>query len=119
MGMTSLVLVILAVSVRAVSWADATLRRREAERVADETTHSEETIASEPEPEAEVPDPRARAAAIAVALALSQQSQQRGNLVTQIRTSASSGAVHDAWLTEGRARQRARRGVAGGAKDWR
>lgn len=119
MGMTSVVLVLLAISVRAVSWADAALRRREAQRAADEAKHSEETVAPETEPDAEVPDPRARAAAIAVALALSQRSQQRGRFVTQIPTPVSTGAVHDAWLTEGRARQRSRRGVAGSTKDRR
>ena len=119
MGMTSLVLVILAVSVRAVSWADAALRRREAQREAVEADHSEETVVPEAKPEAEETDPRVRAAAIAVALALSQQTHQRGSLVSQTPTSAPAGAVHDAWLTEGRARQRARRGVAGSAKDWR
>ena len=116
MGMTSLVLVILAISVRAVSWADATLRRREAQRAAEETKPIEEAVASEPDADEEVPDPRARAAAIAVALVLSQQSQQRGDLEAPTPTSASTGAVHDAWLTEGRARQRARRGVAGSAR---
>ena len=119
MGMTSLVLVILAVSVRAVSWVDATLRRREAQRAADNATYSEGTVAPETKAEADVPDPRARAAAIAVVLALSQQAQQRGNLVAPTTTSESTVAVHDAWLNEGRARQRARRGVAGSAKNWR
>ena len=120
MGMTSLVLVILAVSVRAVSWADAALRRREERRAADEANQSDATIAADSEPEeTHEPDPRARAAAIAVALALSQQSQRRGALVDQTPTSAPVGAVHDAWLTEGRARQRARRGAAGSARDRR
>ena len=47
MGMTSLVLVILAVSVRAVSWADAALRRREERRVADQAKQPDSTIAAE------------------------------------------------------------------------
>ncbi len=117
--MTSLVLVILAVSVRAVSWADAALRRREAQRIANEAEHADLTVTAETEPEPAAADDRARAAAIAVALALSHQSNQRGNSVDQTPISAATGAVHDAWLTEGRARQRSRRGAAGSAKDWR
>ena len=117
MGMTSLVLVLLAISVRAVSWADSALQRREAERAASAATHAEETVAPKAIPDAEAPDPRARAAAIAVALALSQQSQQRSSLADQ--TPAPTGAIRDAWLNEGRARQRARRSPAGNAKEWR
>ena len=117
--MTSLVLVILAVSVRAVSWADAALRRREAQRIADRAEPTHATVTTETEPETEAADHRARAAAIAVALALSQQSHQRETSVDQTPISTDTGTVHDAWLTEGRARQRSRRGAAGSAKDWR
>ena len=119
MGMTSVVLVILAVSVRVVSWADAALRRREAQSEADELQQSNASVVPETTPKADVPDPRARAAAIAVALALAQQSQEHGDLVSQTQTPASTSAVHDAWLNEGRARQRARRRVAGSARDRR
>lgn len=116
MGMTSVVLIILAVSVRAVSWADATIRRRQAQQTTDESAPTEEIVATETEVGVETPDPRARAAAIAVALALSKRTQAHEMPAVPTPTSALTGAVHDAWLTEGRARQRARRGFVGSAK---
>ena len=116
MGMTSVVLIILAVSVRAVSWADATLRRRQAQKTTDDSAPAEEIVPTETEVEEEAPDPRARAAAIAVALALSKWDQADEMPAGPTATSAITGAVHDAWLTEGRARQRARRGTVRTAK---
>ncbi len=118
MGMTSVVLVLLAISVRAVSWADSALQRREARRAASEVAPEEDANVTDADTEVEATDGRARAAAIAVALALSRRTQSPAGSAVKNAISSQTGAVHDAWLTEGRARQRATRG-AGGAKEWR
>ena len=118
MGMTSVVLVLLAISVRAVSWADEALQRREARKATNEVVPQEDIGTTEVDAEVEPTDGPARAAAIAVALALSRQDQVRERSIARVPISSSTGAVHDAWLTEGRARQRATRG-AGGVKEWR
>ena len=115
MGMTSVVLVLLAISVRAVSWADSALQRREARRAASEVAPQDDVSATDAEAEDEATDGRARAAAIAVALALSRQTQTQEESAGRSQNSSPTGVVHDAWLTEGRARQRAARG----AKEWR
>ena len=118
MGMTSVVLILLAISVRVVSWVDLALQRREARCEAIEPESDENGGTTIEDVEVETSDSRARAAAIAVALALSRHSQSPRGSAAAIPISSQTGAVHDAWLTEGRARQRATRG-AGGAKEWR
>ena len=84
-------------------------------KTTDESAPTEEIVPTETEVEEEAPDPRARAAAIAVALALSKR-DQADEMPASTPTSTLTGAVHDAWLTEGRARQRARRGTVRTAK---
>ena len=119
MGMTSVVLILLAISVRAVSWADSALQRREARRAASEVAPQTDVGVTDTDAEVEATDGRARAAVIAVALALSRQTQSREKPVVKTLISSQGSALHDAWLTEGRARQRATRGLAGSAKEWR
>ena len=119
MGMTSVVLVLLAISVRAVSWADSALQRREARRATSEVAPQMDAGTTDADAEVEAADGPARVAAIAVALALSHQVHEHREPVATTTVSSRTGAVHDAWLTEGRARQRARRSVAGNAKEWR
>lgn len=116
MGMTSVVLIILAVSVRLVAWADAALRRRELARQAEVQDSAAETTA-EPadEPIDDRSDGRIRAAVVAVALEMSkrEQTQTESDRVAGTTDAPSGKAVYDTWLTEGRARQRARHGNAG------
>ena len=116
MGMTSVVLIILAVSVRLVAWADAALQRRELARQAEVQDSAAETTA-EPvvEPVDDQSDGRIRAAVIAVALELSkrEQTQTASDRVSGTADATSGKAVYDTWLTEGRARQRDRHGNAG------
>ena len=119
MGMTSVVLVILAVSVRAVAWVDAQMRRRELEREARESELSKELAAPEPESTGDQDEARARAAAIAVALALSQRQNEPGEPSLGISVGVATPAVHDTWLAEGRSRQHASRGGSDRTRDWR
>ena len=115
--MTSVVLIILALSVRAVSWVDAKMREREVERGAQKQSASDDAAKLEAEPIEDQDDGRARVAAIAVALALSQRQQGAVEPVHETSTQVPANAVYDTWLTEGRARQHARRGATGG-RDW-
>ena len=119
MRMTSAVLVLLAISVRVVSWADSALQRRETRRAAGEVAQDEDAVKTEEDAEVEATDGRARAAAIAVALVLSRKSQSQEGSIVKTPHITQSSRLHDAWLTEGRARQRATRGAAGSAKEWR
>ena len=115
MGMTS-VLIILAVSVRLVAWADAALRRRESEQDAQvQETPADTTVEPVDEPDDDRSDGRIRAAVIAVALEMSkrEQTQTDSDRVADTTDATAGKAVYDTWLTEGRARQRARHGNAG------
>ncbi len=120
MGMTSAVLVILALSVRGMALFDAYSNRRAAAKIASDEIESEADNDSE---SANAGGPAesgaARAAAIAVAIALSQRSES-----TTVATHQSPSGVHvahsyDTWLTEGRARQRSNRDVARVSKAWK
>ena len=119
MGMTTVVLIILALSVRAVSWADAVIRRRESERAANKEVASETAEISEAPTLQDDRDGPARAAAIAVALALSQREQKDFAAEQQSAERVPAGAVHDTWLPEGRARQHARHGATTRTRDRR
>lgn len=120
MGMTTVVLIILAISIRAMSWADSIVRRREAARASVETVSPEASEETDSHPAEESKDGRARAAAIAVALALSQGARN-GTASNEISPAETSSAtpVYDSWLAEGRARQRAKHGTAMRARDRR
>ena len=116
MGMTSVVLIILAVSVRLVAWVDAALQRRESEQKAEiQETPVGTTVEPIDEPVDDESDGRVRAAVIAVALELSkrEQTQTESDRVAGTTDATAGNAVYDTWLTEGRARQRARHGNAG------
>ncbi|MXZ02543.1 MAG: hypothetical protein F4Y88_02380 [Chloroflexi bacterium] len=112
MGMTSVVLIILAVSVRLMAFTDAYLRKRETAKEASENETSDQP-ASEQIVVDESSSGPARAAAIAVAIALSRRSQETDvSGETRIADNATN-STYDAWLTEGRARQRAKQGSRG------
>ena len=119
MGMTTAVLIILALSVRAVSWADAVIRRREAERAANKEVASETAEISEAPTLQDDKDGPARAAAIAVALALSQREHEDLAADQQTAEGVPANAAHDTWLAEGRARQHARHGGTTRTRDRR
>ena len=118
--MTSVVLIILALSVRGMAWIDAYMRRREAEQsatVADAPVLSEESVtelAEQPQM-----DGAERAAAIAVAISLAQRADSTAQTSHSTDQQARTNSTYEAWLTEGRARQRAGRGVAQTSKGWR
>lgn len=118
--MTSVVLIILALSVRSMAWFDAYMRRREAEQKAtvDPTpVWSEESVTELPEqPQM---DGAERAAAIAVAISLAQRTNSTAQTSQSDDQQSTTNSTYDAWLTEGRARQRAGRGVAQTSKGWR
>lgn len=113
MGMTSVVLIILAVSVRLMALTDAYLRKREAAAKEASETESSDQSTSEQTSVDESSSGPARAAAIAVAIALSRRST-----ATDSSDEARIGInvatpVSDSWLAEGRARQRAKQGSRG------
>ena len=111
--MTSVVLIILALSVRLMSFTDAYLRKREAAAEEASRTESSDQPESDQDSEVETSDGAARAAAIAVAIALSRAPQSTdADGGTQIAGSTAN-STYDAWLTEGRARQRAKQGSRG------
>ncbi len=120
MGMTSVVLIILALSVRSMAWLDAYLKRREAQN--SESSDEEPTQSIDTAPEsAELPsaDGAARAAAIAVGLSLSQRAKEEARTTTLAAQTPLTGATYDSWLTEGRSRQRSNSGAAQGSRGWR
>ena len=120
MGMTSVVLIILALSVRGMAWIDAYMRRREAAQSA--TVDHAPVLSEESVTElAEQPqtDGAERAAAIAVAISLAQRANSTAQTSQSADQQARANSTYDAWLTEGRARQRAGRGVAQTSKGWR
>ena len=112
MGMTIVVLIILALTVRIMAWSDAYLRRREEAAKETAAIESADEPVAEPVSVDQGSSGAARAAAIAVAIALS-----RRNLENDV--SVQSGVVanlnYDSWLAEGRARQRAKLG----SRAWR
>ena len=111
--MTSVVLIILALSVRLMSFTDAYLRKREAAAEEASRTESSDQPESEQDSGIKSSDGAARAAAIAVAIALSRTPQSTdANGGTQIAGSTAN-STYDAWLTEGRGRQRAKQGSRG------
>ncbi|MXX92102.1 MAG: hypothetical protein F4Y63_01445 [Chloroflexi bacterium] len=113
MGMTSVVLIILAVSVRLMAFTDAYLRKREATAKEASENETSDQPASEQILVDESSSGPARAAAIAVAIALSRRSQEiHVSGETRIAGNATN-STYDAWLTEGRARQRAKQGSRG------
>ena len=118
--MTSVVLIILALSMRAVSSVDSLMRRRATDRQAQEQPTSDAPVILELEPIEDRSDDRAKAAAIAVALTLSLRKREQAQIEPIRRDMApvTSNAVHDTWLTEGRARQHANRGANSRAKYW-
>ena len=110
--MTSVVLVILALSVRGMAWFDARIREREQREKAEAQLDSETSEIPESELQtAESDEGARRAAAIAVAIALSRRASDSVNGSSSMEASLPS-RTYDTWLTEGRARQRANRGVA-------
>lgn len=115
MGMTSVVLIILAVSVRLMALTDAYLRKREAAAKEASKTESSDQTASEQISVNESSSGPARAAAIAVAIALSRRSQETDVSGETRMTGNAANPTYDAWLTEGRARQRAKQG----SRRWR
>ena len=118
--MTSAVLVILALSVRGMALFDAYSKRRAAAKIASDGIESETPDDSELST-ADDPDDSgaARAAAIAVAIALSQRAETTAMASNATAKSIEVGISFDAWLTEGRARQRSNRGVARVSKAWK
>ena len=115
MGMTSVVLIILAVSVRLMALTDAYLRKREAAAKETSKSESSDQPASDPISAGGSSRGATRAAAIAVAIALSRRSPETDvSGETRIAGNAAN-STYDTWLTEGRARQRAKQG----SKGWR
>ena len=120
MGMTSAVLVILALSVRGMALFDAYSNRRAAAKIASDGIESE----TPDDPESSTtgdPDESgaARAAAIAVAIVLSQRAESNALESHPAPSDFHVGRSYDAWLTEGRARQRSNRDVARVGKAWK
>ena len=113
MGMTSVVLIILAVSVRLMALTDAYLQKREAAAKEASETESSDQSTSEQTSVDESSSGPARAAAIAVAIALSRRSTATDSSdEARIGINAAT-PVSDSWLVEGRARQRAKQGSRG------
>ena len=120
MGMTTVVLIVLALSVRGMSWIDAYLNRREKdqrEQTVVETPVTEGSSAKIPEPPET--DGAMRAAAIAVAIALARRPKEQSQFSAQQSAHVANVTPTDSWLTEGRARQRGKQGVAQGSNRWR
>ncbi len=120
MGMTSAVLVILALSVRGMALFDAYSKRRAAAKIAGDDLDTEPP--ADPESStADDPDESgaARAAAIAVAIALSQRTESTALESHPAPSDFHVGRSYDAWLTEGRARQRSNRDAARVGKAWK
>ncbi len=108
MGMTSVVLIILALSVRLMALTDAYLRKREAAAKTALTTESSDQSTADQVAVDETSSGAKRAAAIAVAIALSRRSEETSvSGETRIAVNASN-STYDAWLTDGRGRQRAK-----------
>lgn len=114
MGMTSVVLVVLALSIRAVSWLDNIIERRRTERAHHQETSKNLTDGALLDTSSEDVAPSdsvARAAAIAVALELSIRSSEPAAVSESSIHMPSTNTPSDSWLTEGRARQRSRHGT--------
>lgn len=111
--MTSIVLIILAVSVRLMALTDAYLRKREATAKEVLKTESSDQSTSQQISVEESSSGAARAAAIAVAIALSRPSAETDVIGEKGIATKAANSMHDAWLTEGRARQRARQDKRG------
>lgn len=113
MGMTSVVLIILAVSVRLMALTDAYLRKRESTAKEASKIQATDLSASEQTSPDESSGRAARAAAIAVAIALSMRSQET-EIGGEARVAGNEvNSTYNAWLTEGRTRQRAKQGSRG------
>ena len=113
MGMTSVVLIVLALSVRLMALADAYLRKREAAAKEASTTESSDQSVAEENAVDETSSGAARAAAIAVAIVLSKRSTEI-DVSGEMRIAGNAtNSTYDAWLTEGRARQRSKQGSRG------
>ena len=111
--MTSIVLIILAVSVRLMALTDAYLRKREAAAKEASKIESPDQPASQQISVDESSNAAARAAAIAVAIALSRRYAETGvGGETRIAGNAAN-SMYDSWLTDGRARQHAKQGSRG------
>ena len=119
MGMTSAVLVILALSVRGMALFDAYSKRRAAAKIASEDIESETLDDPESSTAGDDESAAARAAAIAVAIALSQRAESNALESHPAPSDFHVGRSYDAWLTEGRARQRSNRDAARVGKAWK
>ena len=120
MGMTSAVLIILALSVRSMALIDAYSKRRAAAKIASDEAEPEPTDDSGSVTANDSAENGAsRAAAIAVAIALSQRTESTANTSHLASSGPDAGKSYDAWLTEGRARQRSNRGLARVGKAWK
>ncbi len=115
MGMTTVVLIILALSVRIMSWSDAYLRRREEAAKETAAIESADEPVAEPVGVDQGSSGAARVAAIAVAIALSRRNLENDVSVQSGVVANSANPNYDSWLAEGRARQRAKQG----SKGWR
>ena len=117
--MTSAVLIILALSVRSMALIDAYSKRRAAKIASDEAepepTDDSRSVTANDSAE----NGASRAAAIAVAIALSQRAESAANTSHLASSGPDAGKSYDAWLTEGRARQRSNRGLARVGKAWK
>ena len=121
MGMTSVVLVLLALSVRAMAWFDDYMRRREAAVAAAESHvaagDADAEVAADDGAAASLsPDGAARAAAIAVALALARRSAVAAGQPSSSPAQPAPTVASDSWLSEGRARLRAGQGFKPGGE---
>ncbi len=120
MGMTTVVLIVLALSVRTISWIDSVLTRREQQGVTldvdSEIRGIDRAVATKES--GAVRSQHAKVAAIAVALALAEQTQ-RSQRAKPTAAAISPTVASDAWLAEGRARQRAKHTSNGTGPAWR
>ena len=113
MGMTTVVLIILALSVRIMAWSDAYLRRREEAAKETAAIESADEPVAEPVCVDQGSSGAARVAAIAVAIALSRRNLENDVSVQSGVVANSANPNYDSWLAEGRARQRAKQGSRG------
>ncbi len=118
--MVTAVLVLLALMVRGISWADIALQRRVEASSRDHNDSDESTSTLELQAaESDVDHQPARVAAIAVALALAESEHAAASAPKSLaKLSAGYQPSEGAWVNQGRARQRDSRASHRIAGNW-
>ena len=119
MGMTAIVLILLALSVKGMSWIDVYINRRQAAQAEVETAEVETPVTDAQVAAEDESDGAKRAAAIAVAIALARRSQESTHYQGPTNRDVGNSTPYDSWVSEGRARLRSTQGVAQGSTRWR